>query len=87
MAQVLIRNIDDDTLEALKIRAKLHGRSLEAELREIVRTSAPLSPSEKVEVSRRLREAFAHEVFDIKEAIREGRNDEYFELENKFDTP
>lgn len=85
MAQVLIRNIDDDTLEALRARAKLRGVSLEQELRDIVRAAAPLSATEKVEISRRLRQRFAHEDFDASAAVRWGRDDEFFDLEEKFD--
>jgi hypothetical protein len=36
MAQVIIRNLDPETVEALKARAKRNGRSLEAELREVL---------------------------------------------------
>lgn len=75
MAQVLIRNIDDDTLEALKARARLSGKSLEQELREIVRAAAPLTAEEKVEASRRLRAAFPRDDFDIEQAIRIGRGE------------
>ena len=87
MAQVLIRNIDDDTLDALKARARLHGNSLEQELREIVRAAAPLTAAEKVEISRRLRKQFANEIIDTHAAIRWGRDDEFFELEQEFDRP
>ena len=40
MVQVLIRQLDDEVVEALKRRAKAGGRSLEAELREILREAA-----------------------------------------------
>jgi antitoxin FitA len=36
MAQVLIRNLDDTVVEALKQRAATHGRSLQAELKAIL---------------------------------------------------
>ena len=36
MANLTIRNLDDDVVEALRIRAKQHNRSLEAELRQIL---------------------------------------------------
>lgn len=36
MAQLVIRNIPEHVKERLKQRAKLHGRSLEAELRDIL---------------------------------------------------
>lgn len=37
MAQLLVRNIDDELVQALKLRAVRHGRSAEAEHREILR--------------------------------------------------
>jgi plasmid stability protein len=40
MAQVLVRNLDDDVVERLKLRAATAGRSLEAELRDIVTAAA-----------------------------------------------
>jgi plasmid stability protein len=39
MAQVIIRNLDAETVESLKARAKRNGRSLEAELREVLAQS------------------------------------------------
>ncbi len=37
MAQLIVRNIDDELVRLLKIRAAHHGRSAEAEHREILR--------------------------------------------------
>ena len=36
MAQVLVRNLDAAVVENLRARARLRGRSLEAELRDII---------------------------------------------------
>lgn len=36
MANLTIRNLDDETVGVLKIRAKTHNRSLEAEIRQIL---------------------------------------------------
>ena len=36
MAQLLVRNLDDDVKERLKRQAKAHGRSVEAEARQIL---------------------------------------------------
>lgn len=38
MAQLVVRNLPDDVKERLKRRAKRHGRSLEAEVRDILAT-------------------------------------------------
>ena len=40
MAQLLVRNLDDDVKERLQRRAALHGRSMEEEVRTILRAAA-----------------------------------------------
>ena len=40
MGQVLIRNVDDTVLAALRERAAVHGVSLEAELRDVLARAA-----------------------------------------------
>jgi plasmid stability protein len=37
MAQLIVRNLEPELVEALKIRAARHGRSAEAEHRELLR--------------------------------------------------
>jgi plasmid stability protein len=37
MAQLIVRNLDPEVVQRLKIRAAQHGRSMEAEHREILR--------------------------------------------------
>lgn len=39
MAQLLVRNLDDELVQALHVRAAAHGRSAEAERREILRAA------------------------------------------------
>jgi plasmid stability protein len=48
MGQVLVRNIDDDVVAGLKIKARLAGMSFETFVRETLRAAAPLSGKEKV---------------------------------------
>jgi plasmid stability protein len=58
MGQVLIRNLDDALIADYKRAAAGHGRSLEAELREVLATMRPrtrLSKEELVALSRQLR--------------------------------
>ncbi len=38
MSQLIVRNVSEETVRALKRRAARHGRSAEAEHREILRT-------------------------------------------------
>ena len=45
MANLTIRNIETETVEALKRRAKTHRRSLEGELRQILADAVhPMAP-------------------------------------------
>jgi antitoxin FitA len=39
MAQILVRDLEDDVKERLQRRAARHGRSMEAELRDILRNA------------------------------------------------
>ena len=39
MAQLIVRNLDDDLKARLQRRARRHGRSTEEEVREILRTA------------------------------------------------
>jgi plasmid stability protein len=55
MAQVIVRNLDEQVVSSLKIKAELHGRSLEQELREILKGAAELTPEEKVALANRIR--------------------------------
>ncbi len=74
MAQVIIRNLDAETVRRLKARAKGNGRSLEAELRSIVADAVSDDRSEFI--------AWldnhvipARSGFDAVEAIRRGREE------------
>jgi len=46
MAQLIVRNVEDDVVRALKERAGRHGRSAEAEHREILRELLLAKPVE-----------------------------------------
>jgi antitoxin FitA len=46
MAQLIVRNVDPEVVDRLKLRAAQHGRSMEAEHREILRQALlPPAPS------------------------------------------
>lgn len=55
MAQVLIRNLDEETVESYRQKAKVKGISLEQELRDLLEANRPFTPAEKVAVSRAFR--------------------------------
>jgi plasmid stability protein len=40
MANLLVRNLDDDVLKHLKAAAKAHGRSLQAEIHDVLRNAS-----------------------------------------------
>jgi plasmid stability protein len=44
MAQLIVRNIDEDLVRRLKVRAAQHGHSMEAEHRAILRASLAPEP-------------------------------------------
>jgi plasmid stability protein len=48
MAAVTIRNLPEETHRALKVRAARHGRSTEAEIREII--EAAVRPASRVKL-------------------------------------
>jgi plasmid stability protein len=45
MAQILVRDVEDSVKRELQRRASQHGRSLQAEIRDILRQAANTSPS------------------------------------------
>ena len=55
MAQVIIRNLEDDVVASLKAKAELHGKSLEQELRDVLREAAKPTTSEKLAIIDRIR--------------------------------
>lgn len=55
MARVLVRNLDDEIVDALKRKAKLRGCSLEQELRDILAEAARPTVEERLALSDRLR--------------------------------
>lgn len=48
MAQVIIRNLEDEVVASLKAKAELHGKSLEQELRDVLREAARPTVAEKL---------------------------------------
>jgi plasmid stability protein len=58
MAQLVVRNLDDDVKVKLQQRARQHGRSTEEEVREILR-NAVRSEQRSEPLGRRLRALFA----------------------------
>jgi antitoxin FitA len=57
MATLTIRNVDPEVQKRLRIRAAENGRSMEAELRQILKDAVGASPGPKVETGLDLAEA------------------------------
>ncbi len=61
MAQINVRNLDDWIVAAFRELAQQHGRSLEAEVRDILRTEALRTRKEIADELRQLREQMAEQ--------------------------
>jgi plasmid stability protein len=55
MGQVLIPDVPDETIASFKQKAEINGRTLEAELRDLMERNRPLTPDERVALSRSFR--------------------------------
>jgi plasmid stability protein len=60
MAQLVVRNLEDDVKARLQRRAQRHGRSTEEEVREILRNAARDDRAGRQPLGSRMRERFAH---------------------------
>ncbi len=76
MAQVVIRNLDQNVVATLKRKAELHGCSLEKELRDIISAAAHLTKEERVSMARRIRAMTPRDVEQTDSAtlVREDRD-------------
>lgn len=59
MASLLIRRLDEKTKSRLRVRAAHHGRSMEEEAREILRSALTASPAAKANLADAIRRRFA----------------------------
>lgn len=74
MAQILVRNLEDDVKQRITNRARLHGHSTEEEVREILRRAVLVDSTPGPCLGSRLAERFAE--FDLTEDIPELRGGE-----------
>ncbi len=78
MAQILVRNLNDDVVERLKARAKANSRSLQAEVKMILQhASQQVSPAEAWAAIEQFREEMkrtGRTFSDSAELIREERD-------------
>ena len=59
MASMTIRNLDDSIKRRLRIRAAAHGKSMEAEAREILRAALEQENDDSQNLSNRIHRRFA----------------------------
>jgi antitoxin FitA len=76
MAQVLIRGLKESTVKALKKRARANGRSLQAELKQILEEEARLDAQWDAwaEEADRLQDECPPQTSDSADLIREDRD-------------
>jgi len=55
MGQILISDVPDETIARFKQKAEINGRTLEAELRDLMERNRPLTSNERVALSRSFR--------------------------------
>ena len=58
MAQFVVRNLEEDVAKKLKQRAKRHARSMEEEVRHILRTAVQQRPERAQKLGTRIAERF-----------------------------
>ncbi|HEX6865405.1 MAG TPA: hypothetical protein VF414_21435, partial [Thermoanaerobaculia bacterium] len=74
MAQILLRDLDPGVIERLKIRARRHDRSLQAEVKAILEAAAPLSMSAARSLAEEWQKRLAGKISgDSSDLIREER--------------
>lgn len=59
MAQLIVRNLEEDVRSRLRARAQSHGRSMEEEVRDILRAAVAASPEAPRRLGSWCREQFA----------------------------
>lgn len=59
MAQLVVRNFEEDVKARLQRRARRHRRSMEEEVREILRAAVSVERDASVRLGSRLRDRFA----------------------------
>ena len=59
MASITIRNLEEHTKRKLKIRAAMHGHSMEQEAREILRSALRSAPEKSANLAEAIRRRFA----------------------------
>ena len=59
MASITIRNLDEPLKARLRVQAAIHGRSMEDEARDILRTALAREPAQPTNLATAIRKRFA----------------------------
>lgn len=81
MAQIIVRDIEDDVKDRLQKRAVRHGRSMEAEVRDILRNAVRHDQRSKTGLGTRIAALFEGIELEKGEEIKELRG---FKLQDPF---
>ena len=74
MPQLLVRDLEADTVERLKLRAQRHGRSLQGEVKAILQAAATFSMRDAASAAEEWQRKLAGRAYsDSAEAIRADR--------------
>ena len=74
VAEILVRDLDLDTVARLKTRARLHGRSLQKEIKLILEESTPVDVRQAAKLMKLWQERLAGRPFtDSAEQLRQDR--------------
>lgn len=82
MAQILVRDVDEETRARLQRRAKHHGRSMEAEVRDILRDAVKGTDVPTKGLGTDIKNLFAGIGLRPEEEIKEWKG---FELKSPFE--
>ena len=58
MAQLIVRNLEEDVKKGLRRRASQHGRSVEEEVRDILRNAVKVDPKRQAGLGSELKHVF-----------------------------
>lgn len=73
MSDILIRGLDEKTLNRLKARAKRHGRSLQGEAKTVLENAAGVSLAEALASARGWRKKLGRKFADSSQVVRQDR--------------
>ena len=74
MAQILVRNLEEQTIKRLKARAQRKGRSLQAEVKEILVQTVQMDAHSAWKLADTIRESLARRFDDSAKLVRKDRD-------------